>query len=143
MLFVNLEYYPHNYNFIPGSQYLFYNVYLQIQPLTIRHTLVRDLPSSLLWMMLAALDQKLHSFHALTPPVITVHIVKMLVFSVCPVSILYMSNSQKHTGVNGEALLVHSVYENSAFSLYKSRESVSVLQNTHTTSHASICTNYA
>ena len=37
--------------------------------------------------MLAALDQKLACFHALTPPVTTVDILKMLVFSVCHVSI--------------------------------------------------------
>ena len=51
------------------------------------HTLVRDLPSSLLWMMLAALDQRLHSFHAPTPPVTTVHMLKMLVFNVYLVSV--------------------------------------------------------
>ena len=70
------------------ATYIYYNVHLQI-PLPIAvHTLVKDLTSILLWMMLAALDQKLACFHALIPPVITVDIIKMLVFSVCLVSAL-------------------------------------------------------
>ena len=70
-----------------------YNVHLQI-PLPIAvQTLVRDSLLSLLWMMLAALDQKLACFHALTPPVITVHILKMLVFSVYLVSSLLVFKS--------------------------------------------------
>ena len=65
-----------------------YNVHLQI-PLHIAvHTLVRDQRSSLLWMKLAALDQRLHSSHVLIPPLTTVHILKILVFSVCHVSVL-------------------------------------------------------
>ena len=66
-------------------------VLLQI-PLPIAvHTLVRDLPSSLLWIMLAAVDQRLHSSHAPTPPVTTVHMLKMLVFNVCLVSVFFSS----------------------------------------------------
>ena len=70
------------------TTYIYYNVHLQI-PLPIAvHTLVRDLTSILLWMMLAALDQKLACFHAFTPPITTVDIMKMLVFSVRLVSAL-------------------------------------------------------
>ena len=54
------------------------------------HTLVTNQPSSLLWMMLTVLDQRLHSSHALTPPVTTVHMLKMLAFNVCPVSVLLL-----------------------------------------------------
>ena len=60
---------------------------LQIPLPIAEHTLVRDLPSSLLWIMLAALDQRLHSSHAPTPPVTTVHMLMMLVFNVCLVSV--------------------------------------------------------
>ena len=54
------------------------------------HTLVTNQPSSLLWMMLTVLDQRLHSSHAPTPPVTTVHMLKMLAFNVCPVSVLLL-----------------------------------------------------
>ena len=64
-----------------------YNVQLQI-PLPISmHTLVRDQPSSLLWTMLAVVDQRLACFHVVTVPVTTVDIMKMLVFSACHVSV--------------------------------------------------------
>ena len=65
-----------------------YNVQLQI-PLPISmHTLVRDQPSSLLWTMLAVVDQRLACFHVVTVPVTTVDIMKMLVFSACHVSLI-------------------------------------------------------
>ena len=60
---------------------------MQIPLPTAMHTLVRDLPLSLLWIMLAALDQKLACFHVAAPLVTTVDILKMLVFSVWQVSI--------------------------------------------------------
>ena len=92
-----------------------YNVQLQIPlPITM-HTLVRDQPSSLLWTMLPVVDQRLACLHVVTAPVTTVHIIKMLVFSACHVSILHMSNSQDIQQSNREALLVHAADENPHF----------------------------